>query len=306
MKTRSILLLLISVVLGFMAIGWLRNQYPGATEANTPYIVVAKGTLNFGDHIGTGDVRLVKWPTNAIPQGAFTKTEDVAGSGQDRVVLRPMEADEPVLASKVTGTGGRASLSTVIEPTMRAVTIRVNDATGVAGFVLPGDRVDIMLTRDKEANRENPKTDVLLQNIKVLGIDQEANEKKNTPTVVKAVTVEVSPFDVQKLTLGGTAGTLSLSLRNVAATDHETHMPTLSLRELDPENAAPSPSAVGAPPAPAVHERTLEIVRGTSVTTYAIKNGSGAINHPAAQAPAASPKPTTAIESTTPQVAARN
>jgi pilus assembly protein CpaB len=95
---------------------------------------------------------------------------------------------------------------------MRALTIRVNDVLGVAGFILPGDRVDILLTREIGKNR--PITDLLLQNVKVLGIDQEASEDKEKPKVARAVTLEVTPRQTQKLTLATEVGTLSLALRN--------------------------------------------------------------------------------------------
>jgi pilus assembly protein CpaB len=114
----------------------------------------------------------------------------------------------------VTGPGQRASLSAVITSGMRATTIRVNDVLGVAGFVLPGDRVDIMLTR--QIIQDQPITDVLLQNVKVLGIDQRADEQNNQPDVVKAVTLEVTAEQAQKLTLAAEVGTLSLALRDVS------------------------------------------------------------------------------------------
>jgi pilus assembly protein CpaB len=104
---------------------------------------------------------------------------------------------------------------------MRAVTIRVNDVNGVAGFVLPGDRVDVLLTREEnQASRtKNPITDILLQNVKVLGIDQKANDNEEQPKVVRAVTLEVEPFDAQKLALAVTVGSLALALRHEANAD---------------------------------------------------------------------------------------
>ena len=114
---------------------------------------------------------------------------------------RPIETNEPVLKSKVSGFGGRAILSSMIAPDMRAMTIRINDVSGVAGFVLPGDHVDIILIRDFGGS---PVTDILLQNIKVLGIDQDANQNRQQPGVVRAVTFEVTPTQSQKLVLAQT------------------------------------------------------------------------------------------------------
>jgi len=116
-----------------------------------------------------------------------------------------------VLASKITGPGQRATLSAMLSDGMKAVTIRVNDVEGVAGFVLPGERVDVVLTRTGEKN--NAVNDVVLQNVRVLAVDQLADQRADKPAVVKAVTLEVDPTDGQKIALAATVGTLSLLLR---------------------------------------------------------------------------------------------
>jgi len=275
MKAKGIILLVISLVLGLGAVQWIRGLTKNTPQI-TASIVVAKSNLNFGDRISSKDLQLVRWPTDALPEGAFTDVAQIAGPGQDRVVLRPIEPNEPVLASKVSGSGGKASLSTVIDQNMRAMTIHVNDATGVAGFITPGDRVDIILTRDDGGNsKETSKTDILLQNILVRGIDQEANERKEKPTVVKAVTVEVTPADAQKLTLGSNIGTLSLALRNLASSQQVTTR-SLSVKDLQPEPAlvAPRPKSTG------LH---IEIVRGTGTSSSAVTHdGAAATSDPSA------------------------
>ena len=130
----------------------------------------------------------------SVPPGSFASVEEVLGTdGKRRVALRAIEINEPMLKTKISGFGGRASLSTILAPEMRASTIRVNDINGVAGFVLPGDHVDIMLTRSAGGSEANLLTDILLQNVKVLAIDQDANEDRAQPAVVKAVTLEVTP-----------------------------------------------------------------------------------------------------------------
>ena len=116
-----------------------------------------------------------------------------------------------MLAAKITGPGQRATLSAMLGDGMKAVTIRVNDVEGVAGFVLPGDRVDVVLTRTGEKN--NAVNDVVIQNVRVLAIDQLADQRADKPSVVKAVTLEVDPTDGQKVALAATVGTLSLLLR---------------------------------------------------------------------------------------------
>jgi len=196
----------------------------------TTQVVVASTQLHFGNKVRREHLRVVDWPTAAVPEGSFKSVDSILGKDEvdpktgskkareDRVVLRTIEINEPILKNKITGFGGRASLSTLIAPGMRATTIRVNDVTGVAGFVLPGDRVDILLTRDPSSDErrgKNLQTDVFLQNMKVLAIAQDANEDRSKPAVVKAVTLEVTPTQAQKLTLAQKLGSLSLALRHI-------------------------------------------------------------------------------------------
>jgi pilus assembly protein CpaB len=275
MNIRGILLIALSLLLGFIAIGWVQRQAgsSGAGPATTT-VVVANSTINFAKHIGMLDVHAVEWPADAVPKGAFAKVDDVASATTDRVALRVIEAGEPILASMVSGSGGKASLSTVIDKDMRAVTIHVTDATGVAGFVSPGDRVDILLTRGVQGGgmqERDPGTDILLQNIKVLGIDQDTNQRNETPTVAKVVTLEVTPEDGQKLTLGGQVGTLSLALRNFANPDQITSR-TLSLVDLRADQPKPAEAAPARPPAPA-RPQTVSIIRGTELTHYELQRG---------------------------------
>lgn len=127
-----------------------------------------------------------------------------------RRVLFPMEPSEPVLAAKITGPGEGAQLSRVLDEGTRAVSLRVDDVAGVAGFLVPGDRVDVVLTRDVDGtNRGN----VILQGVKVLTIDQTADQRAEQPQIARAVTVEVDPAGAQKIALARAVGTLSLALR---------------------------------------------------------------------------------------------
>ena len=261
MRARAFIMLGVAAVMGvaavFLARGWIETQMaarqpvavaaPAAPALEVTTVVVARSPLRFGNRIGSQHVKEVDWPASAVPPGAFTSIEEFLGEEGERVVLQAMEENEPVLASKVTGGGERASLSAIIEPGMRAVTIRVNDVLGVAGFVLPGDRVDIMLTRELD---ESPVTDVLLQNVKVLGIDQDANEKRNEPGVARSITLEVSTVQAQKLTLASRVGSLSLTLRNVANVETE-QVRRINLNDLNVVEAINSAD----PTAPAVKKR---------------------------------------------------
>ncbi len=201
----------------FIAQSWLNSQAEMRMrnlEANrkpieTQTIVVASRPLRFGAELSSSSLRELPWPENAVPAGAFAKISDLMASGR-RVVLTAIEANEPILSSKVTGPGQRATLSAMIADGMRAVTVRVNDVEGVGGFVLPGDRVDVALTRLADKSNTN---DVVLQNIKVLAIDQTADERADKPSIARSVTLEVSSTDAQKIALASTVGTLALMLR---------------------------------------------------------------------------------------------
>nr|WP_245494657.1 Flp pilus assembly protein CpaB [Mesorhizobium sp. M4B.F.Ca.ET.017.02.2.1] len=213
---------------------WLANQRSAMAEANgvqRDTVVVAAVPLKFGDTLSADKLREIAWPAGAVPAGAFKTTNDLLAGEGAKQALQTIGANEPVLATKITGPGQRATLSAVLAEGMKAVSIRVNDVLGVAGFVFPGDRVDVLLTRTvrNSDGADQSFVDVLLQSVKVLAVDQVADESKDSPTVVKAVTVEVSTKDAQKLTLAAGAGQLSLALRQAAASNgEETARVTLS------------------------------------------------------------------------------
>lgn len=206
---------------------WLAGQrsamaQTGLVQGST--VVVAAMPLKFGDTLSADKLREVAWPAGAVPTGAFKTTKEALAGEGIRQALQTISANEPVLASKITGPGQRATLSAVLGQGMKAVSIRVNDVLGVAGFVFPGDRVDVLLTRTVRGDdgMDRSFVDVLLQSMKVLAVDQVADVSKDSPTVVKSVTVEASTKDAQKLTLAAGAGQLSLALRQAAASKGET------------------------------------------------------------------------------------
>jgi pilus assembly protein CpaB len=220
-RTSTIVMIGVAVLFGLLAVfvaqSWLnsqadmraRNLDAQKKPLATRTIVVAAKPLRFGNEIGAMSLREVPWPAEALPAGAFGKIAELTSARH--VVLTAIEANEPVLASKITGSGQRATLSAVLGDGMKAVTIRVNDVEGVAGFVLPGDRVDVVLTRQQDKNLAA--ADVVLQNVRVLAVDQIADERTEKPSIAKAVTLEVEVMAAQKLALAATVGTLSLALR---------------------------------------------------------------------------------------------
>jgi pilus assembly protein CpaB len=232
MRANTIVMILLAVVFGVVAVVlsnmWLagqRSELASTMKTPTSTIVVAATALKFGDVLTADKLREIPWPANSLPEGAFkTSAELIEKEGGSRQALQAIGANEPVLATKITGPGQRATLSAVLTEGMRAVSIRVNDVLGVAGFVFPGDRVDVLLTRNVRDDQGNEQSyvDVLLQSVKVLAVDQVADESKDSPTVVKAVTVEVGTKDAQKLTLAAGTGQLSLALRQAASNEGET------------------------------------------------------------------------------------
>jgi pilus assembly protein CpaB len=229
-RSSTIIMIVFAVVFGLLAVvlaqAWLNSQAemrarslesqkkPVATQT----IVVAAKSLRYGNELSAQMLREVPWPEAARPPGSFATVAELLDEGK-RIVLTAIEPNEPVLAVKVTGPGQRATLSSLVGPGMKAVTIRVNDVDGVGGFVLPGDHVDVALTR--QIDKESASTQVVLQNVRVLAIDQIADERHANPSVAKSVTLEVDTVSAQKLGLAGTIGTLSLMLRKAGETAGE-------------------------------------------------------------------------------------
>jgi pilus assembly protein CpaB len=229
-RTSTIVMIAFAVVFGLLAVfiaqSWLNSQTEmrmKSLEANkkpiaTSTVVVAGKPLRFGNELSAGALREISWPQDAIPVGAFAKIADLTKDGR-RVALSPIEANEPILGWKITGPGQRATLSAMLRDGLKAVTIRVNDVEGVAGFVLPGDYVDVALTRQNEKIAAT--SDVILQSARVLAIDQTADERTDKPAVAKAVTLEVDTVGAQKISLAASIGTMSLILRKAGEANAE-------------------------------------------------------------------------------------
>lgn len=239
-----------AVVFGLLAVFiaqvWLNNQAsmqarnaPKQTQVASQTVVVAKQPLRFGTELNASMLQEAPWPSDSLPAGAFAKINDIMSGGR-RVVLAAIEANEPVLALKITGAGQRATLSALVKPGMKAVTIRVNDVEGVGGFVLPGDHVDIVLTRQLE--KGSATTQVVLQNTRVLAVDQVADDRAAKATVAKSVTLEVDTVDAQKLWLSSSVGSLSLLLRKAGETA-ETKTRKVTLNDLGTNEPAGEKSA---------------------------------------------------------------
>jgi pilus assembly protein CpaB len=249
----------------FVAQAWLNRQAEAQLRnidaqkkmtVTTHSLVVASRPLRFGAELTAAALRELPWASDSLPPGAFASIQELI-SGK-RIVLTPIEANEPILNSKITGSGQRASLSALISDGKKASTIRVNDVDGVAGFVLPGDRVDVILSRQLE--KSSAINDVVLKNAKVLAIDQLADERADKPSVAKAVTLEVDIAGAQKLSLAGQIGTLSLALRKAGDTDVVNSHP-ISLADLFNSKTDEQDNRNFA---------TVSVVRAASKTLYSV------------------------------------
>jgi pilus assembly protein CpaB len=280
MRTRTALFFMMAFVFGiaavFLARQWLETQkhqtvVMSADKVSLTKVVIATKDLSLGDRIGADAIKEVNWPAASVPAGAFDSKEKLLAS--DPVVVRRFLANEPILSSKLAGPKARATLSAQIGETQRAVSVRVNDVVGVAGFILPGDRVDVMITREIDDKDNKSVTDVLLQNIKVIGIDQNANEDASGTQVVKAVTLEVGPDQAQKLVLGSKVGELSLALRNYLDVN-AVPVRTVTIADLRYGDMAVGPETKQ-PVRRAVYRGTsgpsIVITRGTDSSAYRVR-----------------------------------
>jgi pilus assembly protein CpaB len=286
---RTIATFAVAIFLGVVAVvltrGYVSTATRGATistPAGLVPVAVTAQPLDRGVVLQPGFVKLVNFPADAAPANSFHSIADLTGSkDQQRLVLRAMVANEPILASNISGPGGKLNLSGTIGTGLRAVSLRSSDVTGVGGFVLPGDRVDVLLTRAAGGGNDanNTLTQVLAENVRVLGVDQSANDQADKPVVSKAITVEVTPEQAQSISLGQTVGTVSLTLRHVAD-DAPLVRKSMAVSDLGP---APAKRKTGAPAGPQVR-----VVRGIESSRFSM-SAAGGFDRAAARAPAGTP-----------------
>lgn len=222
-----------SAVLGLAALVVARSVLPNANaskvQAKTTQqvagvpVVVAKAPLKFGDKLDSTKIEILQLPSNAVPDGAF-KTEQAVlttDGGKAPVVLTPISAREPLLPAKLSGPGARASVAAEIADGMRAYTIKVSDVTGVGGHALPGDRVDVVLMRDTSTDPQKHSyvSEVVIQDVRVLGVDLNADQSSNKPASPSTATLEVTVPDAQKLAVASDLGKLSLALRRTGSAE---------------------------------------------------------------------------------------
>ncbi len=200
--------------------------------ADAASIVVAAGDIPFGKRLDGGDLKLIQIPRNAAPASAFSSIDQVLAQdhGGAPVTLTPVAAREPLLPAKLSGPGARASVAAELAPGMRAYAISVTDATSVGGHALPGDRVDVVLMRDLSGPgpRKVLESEVVIQNVRLLGVGLNADPTSSKPETAATATLEVGVRDAQKLAMAGQLGALSLALRPTGLAEIEATSPISS------------------------------------------------------------------------------
>jgi len=210
---KAIALMVLAVLAGLGAAVFAASWVAERGNIASSKVVVAAMDIELGSKINPQMLTSVDWPTGSVPQGAFTDMKQL----QDRVVRTSVGRGEALLERKLMPVGAQGGLSAVIAEGKRAMTVRVNDVIGVAGFALPGNYVDVMVNAQQERAKGEaaiPVSLTVLENVLVLAIAQEASRDDTKPKVVSAVTLELSLADAEKLDLARSVGTLSLVLRN--------------------------------------------------------------------------------------------
>ena len=277
-NVKALALLFLALLVGAAAAVYAANWASQQGNTRSSMVAVAAADIELGSKITPQMLTLIDWPSGAIPPGAFTQTNLLV----DRVVKVTVTRGDPIVERKLAPAGTQGGLSAVIAEGKRAMTVRVNDVVGVAGFALPGNYVDVMVNAQQERgkgddNRQISKT--VLEHVLVLAVAQESGRDETKPKVVSAVTLELTLEDAEKLDLARSVGTLSLVLRNqvdkktVATTgitksqlfgEKEPAPPVKVMVAEAPRPPAPRPARISAPaptPLAAPAQHCVEVIQ---------------------------------------------
>ena len=210
MNRRFMIMLSVALLLAVLA-AWVANLWVrGSTVPNKMgSVAVAAVEIPYGVKLEDTHIKMLAWPGNSVPQGAYSSKEQVIG----KVTKNNFYPDEPITEKRMSEHVGGSTLSGLITKDYRAISVRVDDVVGVAGFILPGTKVDILSTK-KESGTNQASTKTLLQYIKVLAVDQEVSQEKDKPAIVRAVTLELKPEQAEIIVQAMQEGTIQLTLRN--------------------------------------------------------------------------------------------
>ena len=289
-NTRAVVMVSVSVAVAVAAVYWASQWVRSQATVSMGKVVVAKTDIELGSRLNTMMLKVADWPKGSVPDGAVSDPEKI----KDRVVKTTVLVGEPVLESKLAPVGTKGGLSAVIAEGKRAMTVRVNDVVGVAGFALPGNYVDIVVNTEEDTGkltdgRTKSISKIVLDHILVLAVAQESSvREEGKPKVVNAVTLEVTPEQAEKLDLARSVGQLSLVLRNQldtspVATDGSTKQSMLNrvfevaatptvTPSAAPKTVAQPVAVVKAKPrvkkvvAPSAPKEEIELIKGTDKT----------------------------------------
>lgn len=282
-KIRPLGMLLLALALSLAAAAYAANWLQQQGAASTLQVIVAQRDLQMGTRLQPDMLQTISWPKAAAIQDPLTTLDQAVG----RVIHMPVLRGEPLLQSKLAPEGEKGGLSSVLGPGQRAVTVKVNEIVGVAGFALPGNYVDVMVNTPD--NQNQPVSKIVIERIQVLAVAQDVSTNESKPRVVNAVTLQVSPQQAEQIDLARSVGTLSLVLRSQS---DSIPVQTAGARKLDllpqatkavtatvdvapprarttraaapASSVTPAPATATAPPAPA--PARFEVIRGLSLS----------------------------------------
>ena len=263
MNSRTITLIVLSVILGlgatWMANNWLTARLNTSPDDNQQSVVIATVEIGFGQMIEPQQVTVVRMPKDAAPDDAFASTDQVVG----KIATFSMLRGDILRGARLAEHLGGSTLASLIEPSKRAISVRVDDVVGVGGFLLPGNRVDVLATR-QTGNDGNAESKTILEDLRVLAVDQTASTDKTQPVVVRAVTLEMTPAQAEVLVKGMAAGKLQLALRN-PLDNNKSPVMAEAVAEAAPVPAPVMPKPVVRRRAPA-NDSSVTVIRGVAVT----------------------------------------
>jgi pilus assembly protein CpaB len=285
MRNRIFAVLALAVLAGgglaYGTYNFINNQPVKSVNAPTQPVVVAAADLQLGAELKKEDLQVVQFPAGKVPDGTFTKPEELLGRG----IIVPIVKNEPVLRAKLASKEAGSGLPPVIPEGMRAVSVRVNEVVGVAGYVLPGNRVDVLATASPTEAHTDMTTKVILSNVQVItaGTRMEQDQEKDKPVQVTVVTLLVTPEQSERLALASTEGKIQLALRNpldlgapetpgikTAGLMGTVKAPVRQVASSSRPRASAQPVTQLAPPPPPPMP-TVEIIRGDKRATEVIK-----------------------------------
>jgi pilus assembly protein CpaB len=251
-----------------------QSQGAGKAEARPALrrVVVAAVTLPMGKKLEPADLRVSDWPVAIVPEGSLSDAASAVG----RVVKTESQAGELILEGKLAPAGSEGGFQSIIPDGMRALTVSVNNSSGVGGFILPNARVDVLVTVSSPASKEESTTRIILEDIRVLAVDQTYERKEDDPVLVQTVTLLVAPADAEKLVLASTEGKLQLSLRNTSDRSVRS-TPGVQLKQLIVHSAPAGSGGTSSRPrsAQAGDRRVIEVIRSAERAEVTFQNGEG-------------------------------